>query len=81
MHKVDAPNMVFMIRTQPDYGTVFVIKTCSFPMALWKLQTFLTPQMLYSLMIDFLAVYLQQLGYFHVNVTAIRLEQSNNDQA
>jgi hypothetical protein len=49
-------------------------------MALWKLQTFFTPQTLYALMIDFPAVYLQQLGYLPVTVATIRLSQSNHGQ-
>ena len=75
MDKVYAPDVIGILRAQPDDGTVFVIKSFALPVALWKLQSFLTPDAFYSLVIDLPALDTEQFCNLAITVATILASQ------
>ena len=52
MDEINAPDVVRVFRAQADDGAIFMIKTFSFLVALWELQTFFAPYPFDFLVID-----------------------------
>ena len=77
MNKVDAPDVIGILRPQADNRTVFVIEPFALFVTLRQLQTFLTPDPLNPLVIDVPALDLQQLCNLAITVPAILLGQSD----
>ena len=81
MHEVHTPDVVLVLRAQPDNGAVFVVETFALLMAFRELQTLLSPEPLDLLVIDDPAFKPEQFGNFTIAVTAILLGQSYHCQA
>ena len=62
MHEVHAPDMVLVLRSQPDDGAVFVVEAFAFLMALRQRQAFFFPEPFHLLTIDHPAFEPEQLG-------------------
>ena len=62
MHEVHAPDMVLVLRSQPDDGAVFVVEAFAFLMALRQRQAFFSPEPFHLLVIDHPAFEPEQLG-------------------
>jgi len=52
MDEINCPDMVLILRAQPDDGTIFMIKTFPLLVTFWELQAFFTPDAFYLLVID-----------------------------
>ena len=81
MHEVHAPDMVAVLRAEPDDGAVFVIEAFALRMALRELQAFFPPEPLDLLVIDHPAFQSQQLGDFTVDIASILFCKPEQGQA
>jgi hypothetical protein len=45
-HEVIAPDMISMLRAQPDAGAVIQPQSAAFRLSFWHFETFLTPESL-----------------------------------
>ena len=63
VYEVYCPDVVWMGWSQPDDGTVLVVKPSSLLVSLWKLYSFLTPEPLDLLVIDPPALDVKQFQY------------------
>ena len=81
MDEVNAPDVVRMLRPQPNDRAVLVIEPFTSLVAIRQLQTFFPPQPLDLLVIDDPAFDTKKLGDLAITVTAILLGQLDQCQA
>lgn len=81
MDKVDAPDMIGILRTQPNDRTVIVVKSFTLLMSFGKLQSFLAPDTLYPLVIDLPAFNAEQFCNLAIPIPAILFGQPDQGQA
>ena len=79
--EVNAPDMVRILRSQPNDGAVLVVKPPAPLVAMWQLQALFPPQALDLLVIDRPALDTKKLGDVAVTVAAILLGQPDQGQA
>ncbi len=80
MHEVHAPDMVLILRSQPDDGAVFVVEAFAFLMALRQRQAFFSPEPFHLLVIDHPAFEPEQLGNFAIAIPAILFGKPDESQ-
>ena len=73
MHEVHAPDMVAVLRAQPDDGAVFVVEAFALLMALRELQAFFPPEPLDLLVIDHPAFKPEQRIQLQINHNRLQL--------
>ncbi len=75
VNKIDAPDVIWILWSQPDDGTIFVIKPFALPVALRELQSLFTPYPFYPFVIDLPTFDPQQFCNLAIAVPAILLGQ------
>ena len=81
VHKVKAPDVIGMLRSEPDDRTVLVIQPPPLLVPLRELQAFFAPQAFDLLVIDRPTFDAQQFGDLAVAVAPILLSQSDHCEA
>lgn len=80
MDEVDAPDVVGVLRSQPDDRAVLVIKPFAFLVAGRKLKAFFAPQALNFLVIDVPAFDLKKLCYLPISISSVLLGEADQRQ-
>lgn len=81
MNEVHAPDVIGILRPEPDDGTVFVIEPFTPLVTMGQLQTFFPPKAFHLLVIHSPAFDTQHLGNLAIPISAILLGQSDQSQA
>ena len=81
MYEVHAPDMIALLRAEPDDSAVFVVEAFALLVALRALQAFFSPEPLNLLVIDHPALKPQQLGDLAIAITPILFGEPDQDQA
>lgn len=80
MDEINGPDVVGILWSETDYGTVFVVKTLALLVPLGKLQAFLTPDALHLLVIDLPAFNVKQFSNLAISVATILFGKTDQRQ-
>ena len=80
MHEVDGPDVIGMVRAQPNDRAVLVIETSALSLPLRQLKALFAPDPLNLLVVSLPAFDMQQLGNLAIAVELILLRQPDQRQ-